>query len=76
MLLISRHATNSSPLFRKPSSRKNVSTLTPPSMAFEAHPIYSGASSIGTNKPPGMIENISPKNLVVKCIEAVGLLLT
>jgi hypothetical protein len=39
---------------------------------LEAHPVYSGASFVGANKLPGMIENISPKNLVVKCVEAIG----
>jgi len=70
MFFIPRHAPSSDPSFW--ITPEETPYPYPALYGLEAHPIYSGASSIGTNKSPGMIENISPKNLVVKCVEAIG----
>jgi hypothetical protein len=39
---------------------------------LETQPIYSWASSVGTDKSPGMTEDVSPNNFVVECVEAAG----
>lgn len=39
---------------------------------LEADPITPGAASIGSDKPPGMIEDICPADLVVERVKAIG----
>ena len=39
---------------------------------FEADPVNAGTASVGTDKPPGMTEDVFPDDLVIERIKAVG----